>query len=231
MYPTFIYKEGMELPTEGTFFVVAGNGQFLHKDTGQFKGFVQVQNISCLDDFPQYSPASTSLPAIPHHWVMQVRKFFADVFTKHHSEACVLIYFNPTDQTYWIDAPDQQTSHIAVMYKPGPVPSNYRLVGSIHSHCDFNAFHSGVDDADEKHFDGLHVTFGHVNSPNGISCSASIVLNGERTMIDPSSILEGLKLSGERYLIIPPSYEVDFDQLHRNVQTWMENVNNRKLSS
>lgn len=39
----------------------------------------------------------------------------------------------------------------------------YVLFGSIHSHADFEAFHSGVDDADEIDFDGLHITIGHVN--------------------------------------------------------------------
>lgn len=36
----------------------------------------------------------------------------------------------------------------------------YELIGTIHSHCDFAAFHSGVDDADEINFDGLHITVG-----------------------------------------------------------------------
>lgn len=36
----------------------------------------------------------------------------------------------------------------------------YELIGTIHSHCDFAAFHSGVDDADEINFDGLHITIG-----------------------------------------------------------------------
>jgi hypothetical protein len=34
---------------------------------------------------------------------------------------------------------------------------------NIHSHADFQAFHSGTDDHDEKTFDGFHMTIGHVN--------------------------------------------------------------------
>ena len=47
----------------------------------------------------------------------------------------------------------------AKLFKEG-----YKQFGTIHSHCDFGAYHSGTDDADEYGFDGLHVTVGHVNS-------------------------------------------------------------------
>jgi hypothetical protein len=40
----------------------------------------------------------------------------------------------------------------------------YRIFGTIHSHCDFAAFHSGTDDADEVKQDGLHITVGNCNS-------------------------------------------------------------------
>lgn len=44
------------------------------------------------------------------------------------------------------------------------ITNGYFLFGTIHSHCDFGAFHSGVDDADEYGFDGVHITIGNVNS-------------------------------------------------------------------
>lgn len=46
----------------------------------------------------------------------------------------------------------------------------YRIYGTIHSHCNFGAFHSGTDDHDEKNFDGLHITIGNVNSGWSYSC-------------------------------------------------------------
>lgn len=52
------------------------------------------------------------------------------------------------------------------------VQNGYKLYGTIHSHCDFSAFHSGVDDADEKKFDGLHITIGHVKKDQAWSYSA-----------------------------------------------------------
>lgn len=46
----------------------------------------------------------------------------------------------------------------------------YSIFGTIHSHCDFSAFHSGTDNADELDFDGLHITVGHVNSNFSFAC-------------------------------------------------------------
>lgn len=40
----------------------------------------------------------------------------------------------------------------------------YVVYGTIHSHCNFAAFHSGTDDNDETNFPGLHITIGNVRS-------------------------------------------------------------------
>ena len=34
MYPIYILKEGVILPEDGTYYIVAENGLFLHKKTG-----------------------------------------------------------------------------------------------------------------------------------------------------------------------------------------------------
>jgi hypothetical protein len=46
----------------------------------------------------------------------------------------------------------------------GDLLPGYVVFGDIHSHCDFGAFHSGTDDADERHGlgDGLHITIGRL---------------------------------------------------------------------
>lgn len=47
---------------------------------------------------------------------------------------------------------------------------NFCVFGTIHSHCEMSAFHSGVDDNDEYGFDGLHITIGKVESGWDFSC-------------------------------------------------------------
>lgn len=63
----------------------------------------------------------------------------------------------------------------------------YRLFGTIHSHCDFGAFHSSTDDADEIGFDGLHITIGKVNSGWDFSCR--YMLSANEFKIDIKDVL------------------------------------------
>lgn len=42
--------------------------------------------------------------------------------------------------------------------------------GTIHSHCEMSAFHSGVDDDDEYEYPGIHITIGKVASNFEFAC-------------------------------------------------------------
>ncbi len=56
------------------------------------------------------------------------------------------------------------------------IDDGYLKLGTIHSHCDFSAFHSGVDDDDEAGFDGLHITVGNLVS--GLDYAQRVMGNG-----------------------------------------------------
>ncbi len=45
MFPVYTYQEGMELPEEGNYYLVSGNGLWLHKDTGIVKAFIPVPHF------------------------------------------------------------------------------------------------------------------------------------------------------------------------------------------
>lgn len=66
--------------------------------------------------------------------------------------------------------------------------SGFKIMGTIHSHCNFGAFHSGTDDADEKDFDGLHITVGNCRS--GWSFSARYMINGFEFKRDIAQIVK-----------------------------------------
>jgi hypothetical protein len=194
MYPIYLLSEGTQLPDAGEYYVVAGNGIFFRKDTGLFTGYVKVDQISILEDLvvPKHHFVS-NLPLIPHMLVMKVRRFFLEVFNKYHGEACVILCYNKESHEFLIQVPLQKVSHVHVDYKPEPITKpGFIPVGTIHSHCDFSAFHSGTDVHDETDFDGIHVTFGHINNELGISISCSVVLNGQRVVQDPLSCLENI---------------------------------------
>jgi hypothetical protein len=66
----------MELPTEGTYYVVAGNGTWLHKDTGIVKAFVPVKDIPVLEDLDVNAFVECALPKLPLKHVWRIKEFF-----------------------------------------------------------------------------------------------------------------------------------------------------------
>jgi hypothetical protein len=152
-------------------------------------------------------------PKIPGNLMRFALDYFAAVFAKSQCEAAVLLYYNTETKAWAMVVPVQYNcSHASVSYaipngktlreiesdevmlsqynasvEEAEILENdgYSLIGTIHSHCDFSAFHSGVDDADEFKFDGIHITIGHVDradhpSKDGAepSYAARLIVNG-----------------------------------------------------
>lgn len=236
MFPVYIYDEpDKEFPKEGTFFVVSGNGLWMHKDTGVVSGFVPVDNISCLEDLDAEVMVSCNLPPIPERIVWRIKEFFRRVVEKYDSEAATILYFNKEQQEYKVHIPEQNVSKGGVQYKRVALTGvegmeDFLRVGTIHSHCDFDAFHSGTDISDEEHFDGLHLTFGH-NDRDHFTISSSIVVNGQRLKVNPRDNLEGIILSPEEEQISREQFYC-FRELEESVKEewsegldqWMEQV-------
>jgi hypothetical protein len=197
LFPVYVYEAGMDLPKEGTYFVVAGNGLWMHKDTGIVRCFVQVENIGVLEDLKADAAVECSLPKIPARLVWRIKEFFRRVVEKHRAESEVTLFYSKEKGDYKLHIPQQRVSHGGVSYRREglthvPGMEDYLRVGTIHSHCDFGAFHSGTDIGDEEDFDGLHVTFGH-NDRDDFTISATVVSNGHRAKIDPLAVLDGVE--------------------------------------
>ena len=197
MFPVYVYEEGLELPEQGTYFLVSGNGLWLHKDTGIVKAFVPVDNISCLQDLDADAFVQCGLPKLPAQHVWRIQTFFKQIVEKFQSEASTTLYFNKSTNEFKVYVPEQVVSHGSVNYERKALThleemKNFLCVGTIHSHCDFGAFHSGTDISDEEDFDGLHVTFGN-NNLDEFSISATIAVNGRRLQVDPLEVLEGIE--------------------------------------
>lgn len=196
-FPVYIYEEGMELPKEGTYFLVSGNGLWLHKDTGIVRAFVPVDNISVLQELNAEAWVECNLPKLSFKFVWQIQSFFKKVVKKHRSEATTTLYYNKDEKKFKVHIPEQLVSHAGVQYRRSGFTGlegleSYLPVMTIHSHCDFGAFHSGTDIGDEKDFDGVHCTFGHNNRNDGFSISASVVVNGIRLKVNPLKVLDGI---------------------------------------
>lgn len=86
--------------------------------------------------------------------------------------------------------PTQTATGASAKYEEAPKKEGWQVVGTIHSHGSMSAFHSGVDDADEKNFDGVHITIGRCDSVPEYSCS--LVVQGKREIVDPSVLIDGM---------------------------------------
>ena len=222
MFPIYFNEDGQTLPENGTYYVVAGNGIWLHKDTGIVKALLPVPTISYLNDIEKKSEfIECNLPKLPAEHVFRIKKFFQRVVEEHRSESTTSLFFNKQTGEYRIYVPPQVVSHGAVSYNREGLShleemKDFLCVGTIHSHCDFGAFHSGTDVDDEEDFDGLHVTFGN-NNLDEFSISASIAVNGIRQKVDPLQFLEGIeKVSEGHYRLI--------QEMECQLDNWMSQV-------
>lgn len=191
MFPVYILDDKTELPKEGTFYVVARDGIYLSKDTGLIRAMVRVDGISILKELK--TKAELRLPKIPSIILAQTLLFFRRVYENYKAEAMVLLYYSKSKNEFMVNAPRQKVGGASVKYEPEGryEKESYQLIGTIHSHCDFGAFHSGVDIGDEKNFDGIHITIGKVDQPYFTTVS-TIVVNNNRFPIEIEKAVIGI---------------------------------------
>ncbi len=192
MFKVYFAEDGVELPSSGTYYVMGRDGLYIHKSNGIISGLFQVDKASFLNEVEEV--AFWNPPRVPSGLIAQALLFFRRVYKKHHSEAAVLLHYNPMTMQYALFCPEQTVSGGGVNYSSDDrIDDDYQLVGSIHSHCGFGAYHSGTDIGDEETFDGLHVTIGHVDRKH-FTFVASLVVNARRfPYVDPSVVVEGVE--------------------------------------
>lgn len=105
-------------------------------------------------------------PIIPATICAQAVDFFRRIYEKYKTEAEIILTMHRETKEWRIFVPNQKTSsgHVKYEFNPQHIHDDYLIVGTMHSHPSFNAFHSGTDTDDAKKMDGVHFTIGHVNS-------------------------------------------------------------------
>ena len=180
-----------KIPDDDICYILAKGGTFLKKKVGLIESLTPVKEISILEEVEPY--AKLNVPKIPGKTFAKIMMFFKKAYETYKSEAVVLLYYNAKKSAYKIHVPHQKVSGAGVEYTKGISLKDYVQVGTIHSHADFSAFHSGTDDSDEEHFDGLHITIGN-NMDEFPSWSTSIVVNGMRFKVCPTEYVEDLEI-------------------------------------
>lgn len=191
MFNVYLY-DGKEVPKDDICVIVAKEGTFMKKKVGVMESIAPIDKVSFLPSIE--TMAKMHINKIPAQWFAKTVEFFRAVYDEHKSEAIVLPFYNEKTGQYRIIAPTQEVSGAAADYKRDNVIEGMTGIGTIHSHANFSAFHSGTDDSDEKNFDGLHITVGNV-SDKEFSLSASIVANGHRVIVDPEEYVDGIRLT------------------------------------
>ena len=187
-----VHLDGTQkIPDDDICYILAKSGTYLKKKVGLIESLTPVKNISILEDVQPY--ARMNIPKLTGEDFGKVMSFFKKVYEEFRSEAIVLLYYNSKKLKYKLYVPNQKVNGASVDYVKGVSIKDHIQIGTIHSHADFSAFHSGVDDSDEEHFDGMHITIGN-NMDNFPSISASIVVNGTRFAINPIDYITNLEI-------------------------------------
>ena len=148
------------------FYFGASDGLFIHRRMLTGRGVARVPFWP--DNFPKFGNDKGSFTfeadPIPAKLMGQVVNFFERIYDRQHTEAAVLLVMHSETKEWRVFVPTQLVSHGGVNYvfEPNHIRYPWVIVGSIHSHCDFGAGHSGTDTNDADTFDGLHCTIGFI---------------------------------------------------------------------
>ncbi|GMV80530.1 MAG: hypothetical protein AMXMBFR7_17140 [Planctomycetota bacterium] len=191
-----------ELPKEPLCYVAGATGLFKVIRNPFYSACVPAGEVAGLADLKE--GAQLHVPKLPLELFRRIESFFVAVFHKYGSEAVVLLYCDPVKGRWEALAPPQTVRGLHVEYGletlPEP-PPGYQLFGTVHSHANVNAFHSGTDDEDEAHFDGLHITVGHVDRPQrSYACRWMIAGKAFKSDLDDVVRLEALPKAEAQWL-------------------------------
>jgi hypothetical protein len=192
MFPVYLKEDGFEEPDDPIYYLVTRDGLFQVKRTPLFHAKTQVHGLSWLQS--EGEDARLRLPPIPAVVLTEIVGFFREVFRVHRAEAVVLLYYSQEARRYEAKIPKQRVAGGHCRYEIGPTPTGLLRVGTIHSHASADAFHSELDDEDERHDDGLHVTIGNLDGEASVVCS--LVVDGRRFHLEPSEVFGAEPLDG-----------------------------------
>lgn len=151
------------VPTSLRFFATE-TGWFLDKKTYFGRVIHPVKENPFAAPLPYSAKLWTDVPSIPAAILNEAWGFFRAAWKARKSEA--MVYLLDVAGEYRLHIPRQHVNagHVDAKLDPLELPTGAQIVGDLHSHCNFSAFHSSTDQADARKNDGLHITIGHVDT-------------------------------------------------------------------
>lgn len=149
---------------EAPAYLIAGDGLFLVRSSLLGTGMVK------LHQYPNWlkntgKPNGTyeyDAPIVPAELTAQIQDFFQRIYERQHTEAAVLLLMHEETKQWRVFVPTQLVNHGGVnyVYDRSHISKGWLVVGTMHSHCDFGAYHSSTDTGDADGMDGVHFTIG-----------------------------------------------------------------------
>lgn len=187
MFPIYLKDESFREPADPIYYLVTRDGLFQVKQNAFFRSCTRVEGINGLQREEEGARLKRPLPA---SLLGEALAFFLEVFRQYKAEAIALIYHDQEKGRYELKIPRQKVAGGHCTYEIGPTPEGRLRIGTIHSHASAEAFHSELDDLDEQHDDGLHITVGNLDGDITLSCS--LVVDGRRFPLKPDEVFEDL---------------------------------------
>ena len=200
LFPVYLNSPGFVPPATGMYYLVSKDGIYMRMERQHGSAMVKVSEIPFLQDAPK--TVNLTLPKVPGKIIALALSFFREVFKQHRSESYVTLLYSKKLNDFRLWCPNQRVGYSSVSYdRTDSIPfeesigcaegPQYSMIGTIHSHCDFSAFHSGTDTSDEASFDGIHITLGHVNQES-FSMVSSVVFSDNRSQKSPLEVVDGV---------------------------------------
>ena len=153
--------ETLPHPESGPYIVATKHGFMVHQTTHWGRVLIPIAEAPTLTATDSLLWHNENL-GLPAELLGQAWGFFRGVWNAKKSEAMVDITWSEA-KGYRLFVPPQRATSGGVHANRNPEHYKGQIVGTIHSHCDFNAFHSGTDHGDADTQGGLHITIGHVH--------------------------------------------------------------------
>ncbi len=174
------------------FYVVAKDGLFLHIKSLLGRAIIKSTNFPVhLPELGETGWFEFNATKIPAALCSQIVDFFKTVFEMHKTEAEVVLLIHRQTKEWAVMVPTQRVSYSAVDSRVDPtrVPKDFLIVGTMHSHCDFGAFHSGTDTDDADDMNGVHLTIGHITREMP-EVASMVSMNGVHFTFKPEELAD-----------------------------------------
>jgi hypothetical protein len=211
------------------YYVIAKEGVFLYKTTSLGDTIVP------FDDMFKHLPSLGKgiekgcfwwgAPKIPAAIMAKTIKFFTEVYKRQATEVEVVILYNDVSKHFFLAVPEQECSGASVKSKTDTIKLHrgWAMIGTIHSHCDFGAFHSGTDDSDADKINGIHITIGDLITGTR-SYATMVAINGTKFHYDPPVVVDLENMPDFDSIRIPEWW---YDRVKKQSYTSVTNYNNR----